>query len=423
MSINAQQQVVGKLPVEVQKLLNWFVFFLAVPGLYILGNSVTFYIFLLIIFRIGFFWRNKSRGVSYFFAFLLLVFVSVISAPYSRMPRHPGFTSSILICIQYTYWIMLASFFIIYRRSVNFLLLSKWLFFGCIASIISFYFLDLNIDLIVAKITTKDSRNGFVFTLLSTAPLVFYYVVHRYGMIKATLILMLLTVAMFFTNGRSGAIIIVLEGLLILSICRTNVRRFLVAAVVTLGLIASFFGTRDFSKKLENTAVYFDYINPRLADLLRGEGEGDLTLDKSWLIRELMIDKGKELIQQYPLFGVGPNGFRYVDSELKTLTYYERLSSHDVDFYNSRSAHNSYLQILTELGFMGFICFVLLLFIPVAHFFVRFQAGKITLKDLPLISLIGISIHFYAISSITGAISWFVLGLAWSAYLRSKDGF
>ena len=416
--ITAQQQVAGKLPTQVQKLLNWFVFFLAMPGLYILGNSVTFYIFLFIILKMGFFWRKKSKGVGYFFAFLFLIFLSVIAAPYSSMPRHPGIMSTVQIFIQYTYWIMVAIFFIIYRNHINLLKVSEWVLYGCVTSIIGYYFLGINNNLIVATISTTDSRNGFVFTLLSSAPLVFYYVNYKYGRIRAYAILAFFIIAMFYTNGRSGAIIIMLEGLLILSIFRAGFRRFIIGGVISLGLFTANFGTKGYDDFFEGMAAYFDDINPRFADLLRGEGEGDLTMDKSWLLRELMIDKGKEVISKYPFLGVGPNGFRFYDTKLNALTEYDRLGNHSVDYYNSRSAHNSYLQIIAEFGYIGFASFLPLLIIPLFHFLLRYIRGKATLADLPLISLLGVSIHFYAISAITGAISWFVLGLAWSAYLK-----
>lgn len=405
---------------RINPLLTLFAFFLAFPAITILGNSITFYIFLFITLRMGSFWRKKSKGIGYFFVFLFWLLLSVIAAPYSTMPRHPGILSTVLIVIQYTYWIMLAIFFIIYRNSINIFQISKWVFYGCIASIIGFYFANININLIVAEVATKGSRNGFVFTLLSCAPIVFYYVRHRYGGTRAYTVLGFFIVAMFFTNGRSGAIIIMLEGLLIISIIRAGFRKYIIGGVISLGFLVAVSGTKGFDGFFQSSAVYFDHINPRFANLLRGEGEGDLTTDKSWLIRELMIDKGKELIKQRPFLGVGPNGFIFYDAKLKSLEDYGRLQNHDEDYYNSRSSHNSYLQVLAEFGYIGFISFILLLFIPLVHFLVRFIRGKISFTDLPLISLLGLAIHFYAISAITGAISWFVIGLSWSAYLKSK---
>jgi hypothetical protein len=42
----------------------------------------------------------------------------------------------------------------------------------------------------------------------------------------------------------------------------------------------------------------------------------------------------------------------------------------------------------------------------------QFSTSRLHGYHLPLIALVGISIHFYAITAITGAIPWMVIGLA-----------
>ena len=86
---------------RIQPLLNWFAFFLAYPALTVLGNSVTFYIFLIIVYRQGFFWRKPSKGVRLLYTFFFIVIASALFAPYSEMPRHPGITSTLQILVQY----------------------------------------------------------------------------------------------------------------------------------------------------------------------------------------------------------------------------------------------------------------------------------------------------------------------------------
>ena len=128
--------------------------------------------------------------------------------------------------------------------------------------------------------------------------------------------------------------------------------------LVVFGLLY-FISKSDASQQyLDSLANQVEPINPRFADLLRGEGDGDLTFDKSWLVRKLMVDKGLEIFKNYPVFGVGPNNFNNFDSKLSTLKEYDRLQGQDPDFFNSRSAHNSYVQLLSEMGIPGLLLMV-----------------------------------------------------------------
>lgn len=406
---------------RIQPLLNWFVFFLAFPALTVIGNSVTFYIFLIIVHRLGFFWRKPSKGVWLLYTFLFIVIASALLAPYSEMPRHPGITSTLQILAQYIYWILVAALCIYKRKEIEFFQLTKWVFYGIIASIIGFYLLGFEIDLVVLSIDSKNSRNSFVFNLLCCIPIVFYYLNHKYSQTQIYLWLLFFIIAMLFTNGRSGAIIVMLESLLLLGVFNRFFRRLsvLIFAIMLLPMVLT--GSGDYDEIMEGSAVYFEDINPRFAKLLKQEGDGDLNMDKSWLVRQLMIDKGKEIYEKYPALGVGPNGFKYYDSRFSTLSDYSRLGGHTEEYYNSRSSHNSYVQVLTDFGLLGMIAFLLLLSIPIIYFLLDYIKGKADITMVPIIGLLGSAFHYYAITAITGAISWFVLGLAWATYLKKNS--
>lgn len=405
---------------RIQPLLNWFAFFLAYPALTVLGNSVTFYIFLIIVYRLGFFWRKPSKGVRLLFTFFFIIIASALFAPYSDMPRHPGITNTVQILVQYSYWILVAALCIYKRKEIDFMQLSKWVFYGTIAAIIGFYLLGFEVDLVVLSIDSKDSRNGFVFTLLCCIPIVFYYLYHKYSQTQTYLWLLFFIIAMLFTNGRSGAIIIMLQSLLLLGVFKRFFRRlsmfFLAIALMPMILT----GSGDYDQIMEGAAVYFEDINPRFAKLLKQEGEGDLDMDKSWLLRELMIDKGIEIYEKHPVLGVGPNGFKYYDSKFNTLSDYSRLGGHTEEYYNSRSSHNSYIQVLADFGLLGMTAFLLLLSVPILYFLWNYIRGKADITMVPIIGLLGSAFHYYAITAITGAIGWFVLGLAWAVYVKNN---
>ena len=52
-------------------------------------------------------------------------------------------------------------------------------------------------------------------------------------------------------------------------------------------------------------------------------------------------------------------------------------------------------------------------YLPIIYLVKLIISGKLGLSHGALISLLAISIHFYAISALTGAVTWMVFGVAW----------
>ena len=402
-----------------QKALNWFVFFLAFPAVEVLGNSITFYIFIFISFRIGNYWSSTFKGKTFLLLFLLAAFISTFSAP--PMSRHPGFFASLKILIQYIYWIMVGLFFISQKKRIDFLQISKWIFYGILTGTFCFYFSSFSFGGAALEVNLGQSRNTFVFNLLCTIPISFYYLVKALGKKKAAWFIPIYTMIMLFTGGRSGAVLIIVQMLLVASIIYPSVQRTAKTMIPIFGLLYIVSQSASTQVYLDILADQVEGINPRFANLLRGEEDGDLTSDKSWLVRKLMVDKGIEIFKDHPVLGIGPSNFNYYDSELATLGSYQRLSGQNSEFFNSRSAHNSYIELLSETGILGLALVLLLLLIPLIFFFKKFFLGKLNLHFLPLISMLGIVMHFYAISAFTGAIGWLIIGLSWDVYNNHKS--
>ena len=405
--------------VVTQKIVNWFVFFLAFPAIELFGNSITFYLFIAMAVRIGSFWTGTFKGKILLVSFLLMAFISTLSAPH--MPRHPGFFASVKILVQYAYWIFVGLFFISQKKRIDFLQVSKWIFFGVVAASLSFYFFNTKFSSSVIEIDFGASRNTYVFNLLCCIPISFYYLIHAVGKKGALWCMLLYVMIMLLTGGRSGAVLIILQMILIAAIVYPSVQRAAKFLIPVFGLLYIVSQSDSFQIYLDAVANQVESFNPRFANLLRGEEDGDLTSDKSWLVRKLMVDKGVEIFKEYPLRGIGPNNFDFYDSKLATYYTYDRLSGASVEFFNSRSAHNSYVQLLAEMGLPGFALMVLLLLIPLLFFLKKFFLSKLNLQYLPFVSLVGISMHFYAISALTGAIAWLIIGLAWGILNNSKS--
>lgn len=337
------------------------------------------------------------------------------------MVRHPGLLATILFDFQFLYWICVSIFFIKYYKVINLLKISKWIFYASLCAIFGFYIIRFNFAFGPIRFTFFESRNSFVFNLLCSIPFSFIYINQKFKNITKLFWLFFLFTAMILTNGRSGGIIVIVEALLILIIIFPNLKK---SFKYIFGLFL--FLSMLFSLSTDTITQYFgnsiSKFNPRLAKLILNEEddeEGDLSFDKSWLHRELMVDKSLEIFSSHPILGIGPNSFRYYDAELNTYYQYTRLGNKTKDWYNNRSAHNSYIQILSELGLFGFLIILIIIIVPNIYLVKNLiTSPKITL--LPFVSVIGISIHFYAISALTGAICWFIFGICW-AILKNKS--
>ena len=65
------------------------------------------------------------------------------------------------------------------------------------------------------------------------------------------------------------------------------------------------------------------------------------------------------------------------------------------------------------MGIPGITFMLLMLILPLIFFFKQFFIGQFNLQYLPFVSLLGITMHFYAIAALTGAIAWLIIGMAW----------
>jgi len=136
-----------------------------------------------------------------------------------------------------------------------------------------------------------------------------------------------------------------------------------------------------------------------------------LDQDKSFVIRELMNQKSLRLFANSPLIGVGVSRYtkESIPLDIPLILQYAGQYHFDV-----KSAHNSYLGFLAENGLAGAIPFGLLLIT------LTLRGGMSTLYMVRrgqlwpagvLGAFAAMSVHMWAINSITGSSTWFVYGL------------
>jgi O-antigen ligase len=133
--------------------------------------------------------------------------------------------------------------------------------------------------------------------------------------------------------------------------------------------------------------------------------------DKSYQIRQLMIQKGLRLFEESPWIGVGVSRFTKESTMLeipRVLTYAGQ------EHFDVKSAHNSYIAFLAEGGLAAGLPFGLLLLILGLLGFrssLRLARRQEIWALSVYASFLGMSVHMWSISSLTGTVTWFVYGL------------
>lgn len=406
---------------SIQRGLNLFAFLLAFPGFEFLGNSLYFYVFLWLLYKTS---KRTGKAIPRSrFAFLL--FLSWIFGLVSTVFHPPLISASqdtlgmALMLLRYAYWFAIGAYFFSWIKYINLYKLAKWITYGYILQVVGFYLLRFKLDAIIFSFNSGMSRNGFVFNSIIFSGFLFYYFFSKYGKRAFGPTAIFIFFNLLLTNGRSGAIIGLLIVLINFTLINSNIRR--LSKVFLILLFASVLFNNSLEKTLSNygalIAPMVASANPRFASLLRGEGSGDLTFDKSWLIRELMVDKTVEIIQEYPFLGVGYSNFNKYNAPLHSLSSekFIRLQYRTKLYLNTRSAHNSYANHLGETGLIGFGLLLLILFPIVLWFLKNFWTGNFINYGyiiFLIVGTIGALIHGYAIAAFTGANVWFMLGIS-----------
>lgn len=137
----------------------------------------------------------------------------------------------------------------------------------------------------------------------------------------------------------------------------------------------------------------------------------NLDEDKSYAVRQMMIQKGITLFEEDPLFGVGTSRWtkEVVALELPTV-----LRFRDPTIYDRKSSHNSYIGFLAENGLVGSIPLgVLILFLAVRGGLAALRLARRgeTWALGIYAGFIGMSIHLWTLSGLSGTVTWFVYGL------------
>lgn len=162
-----------------------------------------------------------------------------------------------------------------------------------------------------------------------------------------------------------------------------------------------------------SASVIFPQMASKVVD--RFNTMQNLEQDKSYMIRQLMIQKGERLFLQSPVIGVGVGRFTKssVPLDIPKVLGYAGQAHFDV-----KSSHNSYLDLLAESGLAGAVPFAVLLIL------LSWRGAKSAFRSsrknrfwilAAFLGFVQMSIHMWAIASLTNTGNWFIYGLTAAA--------
>lgn len=383
---------------EIQPWVNALLFFTGFPFVSI-GASITFYIFLIIVFKtnrnFGYIFKIEKSVILLYIFFGLSLISSIFLAPIGY--REMSVFSAFKINIQLLYWISALAYFKHWYPLVNLEKSIKYAVLGLIVMLVGYFFLGIG------------SQNGVSFNVVCFSGLWFLYFKDR-NKVFLLVSCVLLCYVMILNESRSGAILVFLQMSFFVLPGVIGKRWKLV--LVSLLLIVSIFRFSgilggDFDQFKSNIGNAVTPYNAEIGQLFL-DTESVLERDKSWLTRKMMVQKGLILMKEYPYFGVGIGQFDDMWVNIPRVSIWANSSMTE---YNRRSSHNSLVQILAEHGIIGgFFYFSFML--NVVFLVIRdvLRNDRIEQYTYLGVSAIVALVYFYTISSHLGLVHYLITG-------------
>jgi O-antigen ligase len=398
-------------PRKAERLINLYALLMAFPVIIIFQN-ISVYVFIALLFSLSThhsLYLNASTSIQKLVVlFAAGALISTLNAYY--VGGYDSFIMALKVLPNYLYWSLLILFLVTNVKLLDLMGIYKGVTIGLFISIIYFFILQPDILGLELQIFKSLTRNTFAFILICYTPLSIYYLKSRLKPIFTIIIIIFLGTIGFISGSRSGSILIFSGAVLsFLFANNLNTRKNLILIVVSIGIIFLFY--------TEPVKMVVKQLNPRTYSLIYSP-ENTFASDRSFLLRQAMVEKGLSLFRDHPLAGIGLNNFATTEGEIEGTFKGAELVIHK-DIKTGKSAHNSYISILSEGGLVVAIPYFLIMMIIIIHFFTRFKSIEPPARAV-FIGVIMMAIHLYFISAILNVFAWFLIGLACAMVYRTK---
>lgn len=378
-----------------EKVLYWYLFFMSFPAIVILFN-LNLYLFpflaLLAYKRYGFFIKINSFIQIFAIAFIVGSIISTF--------KSTSYDDSLAVLPNYIYWGIIIMFFVSHRHNFNFDIIFKALAHGVIGSTIYYFFLQ---KLIIPffPIARPMAQNGYAFLLICFAPVMVHYVMISKKKWAALYTLIGLIGAAFLSGSRAGSVLVLVGGSLAFMADRLNFKNGIPALIGAFMLVLI----------LETSGVapfFIKTLNPEAFDLIYHSNDV-FKNDISYLTRVAMVQKGMNIYNEYPVYGIGLNLFKEYQGTVDGKTEWINLFNFKA-LETGISSHNSYINLLAEGGLVVFVPTILILGFCLLKFLRYFN--KLSLKGkVAAIGLIVMCFHMYFVAAIVNVFAWFNFAL------------
>ncbi len=270
-------------------------------------------------------------------AIVLVLLWILIAAPFSM---HLGHTASAMIVILKNL-VLYGGLYYYFKTEKDFELVSRTLLFSILTLSLGGLFQG-DEETTRSSVGTFYDPNDLALVLTSCIPFIMYHLRDRNMMLKIFAFLTALTtiIQIISTQSRMGFLLLVLASLLTILQNKSSVLGILKGVFIT-GVFAVFFMSVV-------TPAYLQRIESIFSEGSTGSG------------RTYIWKRAVQMANDNPVFGVGFGSFRSAYGRLLADGRFSKVEDHK---YNVawKVAHNSYLKVLAETGYVGLLLYLLLL--------------------------------------------------------------
>lgn len=322
--------------------------------------------------------------------FVLLGFISTIISPL------PATMPSFYFALQTIYWYLLVVVVSNIYCVMNLYVFSRTM---AISSLI--------LGLLYIATPIPMSQNSIAFSLVVMTPLG-YFGCNR-NFIKVIYCLMML-VFMSLNESRSGLLILFAEFVTLYFLYSPIFRKYILIGISSIAIIATVLWSEPVRVPIGQwLRPYNDEVGALLID-----PDFVLKNDKSWIIRVAQMQKGKQLFAERPMWGLGPKNFsqQFVEIDVSKIESNENeFLKRTMRSQGQRSAHNSYINLITENGLIGTVVFVVMVLLIYVYYIKNLTYFRDTFESCVFIISMGMLVYFYSISALYGTSTWLIYGL------------
>lgn len=391
---------------KVRDSWKWLALTMSCPILLIGGLNVSMIIVFLLWYQLA---QKKSllQFVNVSQLLPLLFGIAAIVSTMNLIGDQESLSLALTVIPNYLYWCIMVWIFITIRNEIPYQHIAKYTWVGII--VLTIYYIGFK-QFNVPGFLTNPSPNSYSLLIITFASPACYYIYKKYGLMRSLFLLGLLLLVLISEGRRAGSVLTFLSCTIAIFFPNLKIQTLVIGLSLSLLI-----GVGLMSETGEDLVLA---ANPRIHELIY-ESDKVVLEDRSYLTRQLMIEKSLIIFKENPLLGIGLNNFTNVSVDL--IGEFE--GSEFVvnkEGMNDKSAHNSYANMLAEGGLFLILPFLGLILYNLVQF-VRYYNYRKPEINAFYWSYIAMTIHLYFITGIVNVFVWFLIGLVTAASARSSN--